>query len=201
MRGCPAPLLALAAWLATTCAASAQGNGAVDFQRDIRPILANNCFKCHGPSANKGGFRLDERKSALEAKAFVPGKPQDSEMIRRTLAEGKKRMPPEAAGDRLKPAQVEHLKKWIAQGAEYSPHWAYVQPKQTALPKVKQTTWPRNPIDYFILARLEKEGLAPWPEADRATLIRRLSLDLLGLLPSPREVEDFVSDSRPDAYG
>src|SRR6185312_10275484 len=110
------------------------------------------------------------------------------------------RMPPKSAGERLKPAQIELLKKWIAQGAEYTPHWAFVKPKAAPLPSVKNATWVRNPIDAFIRARLEKEGLQPSPEADRATLIRRLSLDLTGLLPSPAEVDAYINNTSANAY-
>ena len=171
-------------------AASAQ----VDFQRDIRPILSNQCFKCHGPALQKSGVRLDSHDAALRKKAIVPGKVEASKLIERILAEDEERMPPKDAGERLKPAQIELLKKWIAQGAEYTPHWAFVKPKQTALPKVKDAKWASNPIDAFILARLEKEGLAPSAEADPQTLIRRLSLDLIGLLPTPAETDAFVKE-------
>ena len=172
----------------------------VDFQRDIRPILSNACFKCHGPALQKGKMRLDERDSAVKTSAIVPGKSAESEVIRRILADDAERMPPPKAGDRLSEKQVALLKKWIDQGADYTPHWAFIKPRLSALPKVNQAKWAKNPIDHFILARLEKERFTPSPEADRATLIRRLSLDLLGLLPSPKEVDDFVGDPRPDAY-
>jgi hypothetical protein len=177
-----------------------QAPSAVDFQRDIQPILANHCFKCHGPALQESGMRLDTRATATKRKVIVAGKPDASLMIRRITAWDEKRMPPAEAGDRLKPAQVEMLKRWIAQGAEYSPHWAFIKPKQMPLPKVKDDRWVVNPIDAFILARLEQEGLKPSPQADRATLIRRLSLDLLGLAPGPKEVDDFVNEKSPDAY-
>ncbi len=172
----------------------------VDFQRDIRPILSNHCFKCHGPALQKSGVRLDSHEAALKRKAVVPGKADASKLIERILADDAERMPPKEAGDRLKPAQVELLKKWIAQGAEYTPHWAFIKPKNLPLPKVKTSQWVRNPIDAFVLARLEKEGIPASAEADRATLIRRLSLDLTGILPTPREVDDFIGDKNPDAY-
>jgi hypothetical protein len=148
----------------------------------------------------EAGLRLDERERATRRKVIVPGKPQESKMIQRVLRLDEDRMPPPEIGERLKPAQVEILKKWIAQGAEYTPHYAFVRPKQAPLPVLKDKTWPRNPIDAFILDRLEKEGLTPSPQADRGTLIRRLSLDLLGLLPTPSEVQAFASDLSPDAY-
>jgi hypothetical protein len=193
--------LAACVLLGTPGSASAQGKGGVDFQRDIRPILSGRCFKCHGPAAQKSGLRLDVRERALKRKVIVPGRPDTSRLIARVLADDEEeRMPPAETGDRLKPAQVALLKKWIEQGAEYTPHWAFVRPKQAPLPSVMDRSWPRNPIDHFILARLEQAGLRPSPEADRPTLIRRLSLDLLGLLPSPGEVEAFVNDQRPDAY-
>jgi len=167
----------------------------VDFQRDIRPILSNRCFKCHGPALQKNGVQLDSRDAALKRKAIVPGKPGVSKVIDRILADDDERMPPKDAGDKLTPVQIELLKKWIEQGAEYTPHWAFIKPKQTPAPKGAT-----NPIDAFILDRLAKEGIKPSPEAGRATLIRRLSLDLLGLLPSPQEVDDYVNDKSPDAY-
>ncbi len=184
----------------------AQTKDAVDFQRDIRPILANHCFKCHGPALQEKGMRLDSHELAVKRKVIVPGKPNVSRMmIRITSDDEKERMPPIGAGDRLKPAQIELLHRWIAQGAEYAPHWAFIKPKRSAVPKQelgneRYAKWGRNPIDAFILARLEQEGLKPSPEADRPTLIRRLSLDLLGLLPSPQEVDNFVNDNSPNAY-
>jgi hypothetical protein len=174
--------------------------GEVEFQRDIRPILANNCFKCHGPAVQEAGLRLDERERALRRKVVVPGKPADSKIVQRITRQDDERMPPPEIGERLKPAQVELLKKWIAEGAEYTPHYAFLRPKQAPLPLVQDKRWPRNAIDHFILARLEKEGLRPSAEADRATLIRRLSLDLLGLLPAPSEVRAFEEDRALDAY-
>jgi Protein of unknown function (DUF1553)/Protein of unknown function (DUF1549)/Planctomycete cytochrome C len=168
----------------------------IDFQRDIRPILSNHCFKCHGPALQKSGIRLDTHESAIKRKIVVPGKPAASLMIERITADDAKRMPPPDAGPRLKPAQVELLKKWIAQGAEYSPHWAFIKPKAATIPKNGAS----HSIDAFIRDRLTKDGIKPSPEGDRATLIRRLSLDLLGLLPSPKEVDDFVGDKSPDAY-
>lgn len=172
----------------------------VDFQRDIRPILSNHCFKCHGPALQKSKLRLDNRDHAIKMSAIVPGKIDESEMLRRVVADESERMPPPKAGDPLSDKQVALLKKWIEQGAEYTPHWVFVKPRQQPLPKVKNTQWTKNAIDHFVLARLEKDGLTPSPEADRATLIRRLSLDLLGLLPSAKEVDDFITDSSPNVY-
>ena len=180
--------------------------GAVDFQRDIRPILSNHCFKCHGPALQKNGVRLDAREAALKRKSIVPGNVGASKLIERITAEDDERMPPKEAGERLKPAQVELLKKWIAQGAEFTPHWAFLKPKQPLVPKLEfgnegHAKLGRNRIDAFIVARLQKEGIAPSPEADRATLIRRVSLDLTGLLPSPKEVDDFLNDADPNEIG
>ncbi|MBM4071948.1 MAG: DUF1553 domain-containing protein [Planctomycetes bacterium] len=180
--------------------AKPQATLTVDFARDIRPILSNHCFKCHGPAKQEAGIRLDLREGALKRKTIVPGKPEASRMIRKVLADEEERMPPADAGPRLKPEQIARLKAWIAQGAEFSPHWAYVKPRERPLPSVKDRSWTRNPIDRFIAAGLERAGLKPSSEAERPTLIRRLSLDLLGVLPEPREVDAYVKDARPDAY-
>jgi mono/diheme cytochrome c family protein len=197
-RVLPLALAAVVLLLASETAARAQQP--VDFQRDVRPILAGHCFKCHGPAVQKRGLRLDLPVSAAQKRVIVPGQPDASKLIRRILADDEKRMPPPAAGERLKPAHIETLQRWVAQGGAYTPHWAFVRPRQAPLPPVRDASWPRNPIDRFVLARLEKEGLRPSPEADRPTLLRRLSLDLIGLLPSPAEMGAFVHDSRPDAY-
>jgi mono/diheme cytochrome c family protein len=182
------------------CAPAASAQDQVDFARDIRPILSNHCFKCHGPAKQEAGLRLDDRDRATRRKIIVAGKPAESKLLQRVQSEdADERMPPPDAGERLKPAQIDLLKKWIAQGAEYSLHWAFVKPKQVQLPLVTNPAWCRNPLDYFILARLEKEGLTPSPEADPATLIRRLSLDLTGLLPTPREVDEFVREYEASA--
>ncbi len=189
----------------------------VDYGREVRPILARSCYACHGPEKRKSGLRLDRKAEALAGgdlgPAIVPGKPDESELIARVVGEDPTiAMPPK--GDRLAPEEVQLLRNWIAQGADWpddagtsgangqiqSDHWAFQPLSRPDLPAVRQASWPRNAIDWFLLARLETEGIDPSPEADRATLIRRLSLDLLGLPPAPDEIADFLSDERPDAY-
>jgi len=187
-------------------AAAAQGPGGtanIEFNRDIRPILSENCFYCHGqdPNHRKADLRLDVRAEALKGKAFVPGKPDESELVKRVFtADHDDVMPPPKSNRTLTPAQKELLKRWVAEGAEYQAHWAYLAPQRPALPAVKRTDWPRNDLDRFVLAKLEAKGLSPSPESDRGTLIRRLSLDLIGLPPKPEEVDAFVADTAPDAY-
>ncbi len=185
--------------------APAAGNAAekVDFGRDIRPILANHCFKCHGPAVQKGKLRLDDRETATKHGAIAPGKPTDSELLSRIILpdSDEQRMPPREAGERLSSDQVAKLKAWIEQGAEYTPHWAFRPPVRPAAPKVSDgDSAIRNPIDAFVLARLQKEGLKLSTEADKSTLIRRVTLDLTGLLPTPKEVDDFLKDESPHAY-
>ncbi len=190
--------------------ASAQGpagtgttSAKLEFNRDIRPILSENCFYCHGqdPNHRKGDLRLDVRAEALKGEAFVPGKPEASELVKRVFSHDRsEQMPPPKSNRTLTAAQKELLKRWVAEGAEYQAHWAYLAPQRPALPVVKRADWPRNEIDRFVLGRLEASGLSPSPEADRATLIRRLSLDLLGLPPKPEEVDAFVADGAPEAY-
>jgi hypothetical protein len=179
----------------------------IDFNRDIRPILSRNCFACHGPdpAAREADLRLDveaEAKAQRDGQpAIVAGNIDNSELIRRiTSADEAERMPPADSGKQLKPAEIELLKRWISDGAVWSLAWSYVAPADHPLPAVKDTTWPRNSIDHFILARLEAEGLQPSPEVDKTTLVRRLFLDLIGLPPTPEEVDEFVTDDRPDAY-
>jgi mono/diheme cytochrome c family protein len=176
----------------------------VDFNRDVRPVLSENCFSCHGfdPGKRQAGLRLDVPEGAFGKlpsgnTALVPGKPDGGVFMRRVAA---RTMPPPASGKRLTDAQVTTLRRWIAQGAKYARHWSLEPPRRPALPTVRDTKWVRNPIDRFILARLEREGLHPSPEADRPTLIRRLSLDLTGLPPTPAEVDAFLADRAPDAY-
>jgi hypothetical protein len=180
----------------------------VDFNRDIRPILSDKCYACHGfdEQERKSGLRLDVRDAALEpAKsgyaAIVPGDLTESELVRRIVTEdADDLMPPAKTGKPLTAAEIALLKQWIAEGAEYQAHWSFVAPTRPALPEVSQAGWPRNEIDRFILERIEKEGLQPSPEADKATLIRRLALDLTGLPPSLAEVDAFLADDSPGAY-
>jgi hypothetical protein len=178
----------------------------VRFNRDIRPILSSRCFKCHGPDLKKGGLNLQDRESALkELKsghvAIVPGKSDDSELMERvgTTLEAE-RMPPKGKAAPLTKKEIATLRAWIDQGAQYEEHWSYVKPVRRPAPAVKNTDWPRNAIDYFVLARLEKEGLTPSREADRETLIRRVTLDLTGLPPTLDEVDAFLADRSPSAY-
>ncbi len=180
----------------------------VEFNRQIRPILSDRCFQCHGPdpSHRKADLRLDLREAALAElsggyAAILPGEPDESELLYRIETDDEfDRMPPEGHGEPLSPEQVDMFRRWIEQGAEYQEHWAYQVPKRPALPRVENQDWPQGAIDHFILTRIEAEGLSPAPEADRTTLIRRLSFDLLGLPPTPEAVSSFLEDDRPDAY-
>ncbi len=192
--------VALLAILGIAGTSSASDNP--DYNRDIRPILSNHCFKCHGPGTAKSGVRLDSQKLAAKKDAIVPGKPEASTALERILAaDDEGRMPPPESGNRLTPDQVAKLKKWIAAGAEYAPHWSFVPPVRPKVPDFANPQFPtRNPIDRFVFAKLASAKLDPSPEADKTTLIRRVYLDLVGLLPTPAEVEKFLQDPSPTAY-
>jgi hypothetical protein len=180
----------------------ARAQGGIDFNRDVRPILSNNCFQCHGPDekARKAKLRLDARDDALAV--LTPGKPETSELLRRvTSGNAEEAMPPAKTGKKLTAREIDTLSKWIKDGANYSAHWSYVKPVRPAVPVVQSPKVPvRNPIDAFIFARLQKEGLTPQPEADKYALVRRVALDLTGLPPTPDEVEAFIKDDSPQAY-
>jgi hypothetical protein len=191
-------VLSIAATPAAVCAA--EPKAPVDFARDVYPILQRACFECHGPGKQEGDLRLDERAAAFTSgsgSAIVPGKPEESEVLRRIgLPKGHDEIMP-ARGEPLAKRQVQIVRRWIAEGAvwpqnlQMGKHWAYVKPVRPQVPKVKGNAWPQSPIDHFVLQRLEEEGLKPSSRADYATLIRRLSLDLIGLPPSPEQVEAF----------
>lgn len=186
----------------------------IDFVKDIQPLFAQHCYKCHGPDKQQGGLRLDIKKAALEGgdsgNVIEPAKSAESMLIEYVAGiDPDKIMPPK--GDRLTAEQIGLLRAWIDQGANWpedapgnvlqkSQHWAFQPIRRPPLPGVKNANWVKNPIDAFILARLEREGVEPAPEADRTTLIRRLYLDLLGLIPSPAEIDEFVQDPHPQAY-
>jgi hypothetical protein len=177
--------------------------GTIEFNRDIRPILSQNCLVCHGHDQHnrKAKLRLDVREVAVERGAIVAGKPAESKLVEHIYAENPDDlMPPPETNKSLTPAQKALLKDWIAAGAAYEPHWAYIQPKRPEVPQVKGLSWVRNPIDAFILQGLETRQIQPSPEADKRTLLRRLSLDLIGLPPTPEEVRAFLSDKSPAAY-
>lgn len=195
-------LLSVPAGLGTLAAAEPAPEP-LDFNRDIRPILAENCFYCHGQDANKrqADLRLDVREVAVAAKAIVPRDLAASTLAARIRStDPEQQMPPPKSNRRLTDAQRKLLERWIEEGAAYANHWAFVPPTRPAEPAVKRETWPRNAIDRFVLAKLESLGLEPSPEADRATLIKRLSADLVGLPPTPAEVDAFVADQDPRAY-
>ena len=189
-------------------------DGKVDFRRHVEPILQQTCLDCHGPAKHRANLRLDTKEGTLKGgangPALVAGKSDESLLLKHVLAiDGKKRMP--VGMDPLSEAQIKILKTWIDQGADWPEtatiasgeqrtHWAYVKPVRHDPPAVKDAAWPKNAIDHFVLARLEKEGLKPSPEADKTTLIRRLSLDLIGLPPTPEEVDAFVADTSSGAY-
>ncbi|MGE0130988.1 MAG: DUF1553 domain-containing protein [Blastocatellales bacterium] len=183
----------------------------IDFNRDIRPILADKCWACHGPDApnKKIKLRLDSEEGAKAdlgrgRRAVVPNHPEQSQLVRRvTAADEAMRMPPPHlvdSGRSLTAREIELLTEWIKQGAEWQKHWSFIAAIRPRLPQIKNRDWPKNAIDYFVQERLEKEGLQPSPEADRATLIRRVSFDLTGLPPTAREVDDFLKDKSPKAY-
>jgi hypothetical protein len=179
----------------------------VSFNRDVRPILSDKCYGCHGPDsvAKKIPLRLDSEAAAKAdlgggRHAVVDGNPAGSQMIQRITAENKgMRMPPVYSGLKLSDQEIETLRLWIAQGAKWQKHWSFIPPERPPLPKVSNSRWPRNPIDNFILARLDREGLAPAPEASRETLLRRVTLDLTGLPPTPAEADAFLKDKSPYA--
>jgi hypothetical protein len=191
------------AWAAG--AAFAAGPPAVDFRRDVLPILADNCFACHGPDAHarKANLRLDRAADALRVDdpVIVPGRSAESEVvIRITSDDPDERMPPPRSRHKLSPAQVDCLKRWIDEGAPWSRHWAFDPPRAQVPPLPLDRSWPRNPIDAFVLAWLDAKGLKPSPVAPKTTLIRRVTLDLTGLPPTPAEVDAFLQDGTPGAY-
>jgi hypothetical protein len=188
----PRLLLAGLLWGGTLCSAA---TGSVEFNRDVRPILSDRCFACHGPdrASRKSPLRLDQEESGRPALARV--------LERVTSTDPARRMPPAYMGrERLPDSEIEILRRWISEGGKYEPHWSLIPPRRPAPPAVKNESWGRNEIDRFVLARLEHEGLAPSPEADRATLIRRLTFDLSGLPPTSAESEAFQGDRSPSAY-
>ncbi len=184
--------------------AAAPAQPPIRFDRDIRPILSNNCFQCHGPDeqARETTFHFDTEEGAfLEGGIIVPGSAETSQMYRRiTTTDLRDRMPPADSGYKLTDQQIQLLRRWIDEGAKWSTHWAFAAPKRPETPAVSRQDWVRNPIDRFVLARLDREGLRPSPEADKATLLRRLTYDLTGLPPTPAEVDAFLKDRAADAY-
>lgn len=179
----------------------------ISFNRDIRPIMSDTCFLCHGPDKNTrmANLRLDLREAALTrtrsgVTPIVPGKPDESAIIQRIFASGPRIMPPQQSHKLLTTAQKEKFRKWVEEGAEYESHWAYLPVRRPAIPEVADRQLIRNPIDAFIQSRLLRENLKPSPEADKRTLLRRVSLDLTGIPPTPQEVEAFLADTSPDAY-
>ena len=201
-------LILLAALFGSSAVGSPDARPTIDFGRDVQPILKAHCFQCHGGDQKQGGLRLDSRASAVKGgvsgPVIQPGNAGSSLLVGRILGTGgKPRMPLGFAP--LADSQIAVLRAWIDQGAAWpeaaaGTHWAYVKPVRPRMPLVKNAAWVRNPIDAFVLARLEREGLKPSPEADRTTLIRRVTLDLTGLPPTPHEVDAFVLDRSPNAY-
>ncbi len=209
-------LLALAAAVVSASLAIAAAPGAavraqssaaaapISFNREILPILANNCFACHGPDEQKRETKFHfDTQEGMFAKAGViePGNAAESLLVEKiTDPNPNDRMPPPDSGHALTDHQIDLLRRWIDQGAKWDTHWAYVAPHRPELPAVTQPSWPRNPIDHFILARLDREGLKPSPEADKTTLLRRVTYDLTGLPPTLAELDAFLADPAPDAY-
>jgi len=192
------------ALLTSTADLQAQTTESIDFGRQIQPILAKRCFACHGPDKAEGGLRLNQKESALSKlesglHAVAPKDADHSELLRRIMStDDSERMPPEGAP--LTPAQIELLKTWIQQGAEWKEHWAFEAPKLSAVPAVNNQKWVTNPIDAFVLSKLEQAGLTPAVPLEKAALLRRVTFDLTGLPPTPADVEAFVADHSPEAY-
>src|SRR5687767_2135215 len=201
--------LAIAATLLPPTALAAGASQAEpDFNRQIRSILSDNCFACHGPDdqKRKSNLRLDIAEEAIKPaksgdRAIVPGDPAKSKLIERILSKDEDEvMPPPKTGKTLTATQIDMLRRWIASGAKFQTHWAFQKPQRPALPEVSDKKWSRNEIDRFVLAKLDQEKLKPAPPANKNTLIRRASLDLTGLPPTPQEVDAFLADKRPEAY-
>src|SRR5690606_35070660 len=181
----------------------------LDYMRVVKPILSDRCFACHGPDENKiqAGLRLDVEAVARAKneesglRAIVPGKPFKSELVHRILSDDpEKRMPTLESHLTLSAEEKAILIRWIEQGAAYKPHWSFVKVTDPQVPKVKNDSWCQNEIDRFILSRMEEEGVQPSREAEKTTLLRRVYLDLTGLVPSPEEVDAFLADTSPNAY-
>jgi hypothetical protein len=201
----PALFVVLTAPVWTGLAVAAESQ--LDYTRDVRPILADACFRCHGndPSHREAELRLDQFAAGADGArgaedVIIPSDADGSELIARiTTDDPDLRMPPADSGKSLKPQQIEILRRWIAEGAEYKPHWSFIAPMRPELPDAAHDPWVRNPIDAFVLAQLHEQGLQPSPPADRARLLRRLSLDLVGLPPTPAQVAEFLADASDDA--
>ncbi len=207
-RLCAFVLASVGVAFATTAAGGEPDHKKVDFNFEVRPILADKCFKCHGPDPRhrKAGLRLDTKEGAFGAtesgsRAVVPGNLQESELVSRiTSHDAIERMPPESLGRTLSAGEIDQLKRWVEQGAHWQAHWSFLPPVAAPMPKVNDPGQSRNPIDRFVQARLDAERLTPAPEAGREKLIRRLTFDLTGLPPSVAEVDAFLADGAPDAY-
>jgi hypothetical protein len=190
-----------------TNAQDAAARETVEFNRDIRPVLSDKCYTCHGPDQARRRTKLrfdveaDAKQDLGGRFAIVPGDLAKSEIIRRiTSADPARHMPPVSSGRTLTTGEIDLLQRWIEQGAKWEKHWSFIPPRRAPLPEIGNRAWPRNEIDFFVLKKLEQEGLGPAPEADRVTLIRRVSLDLTGLPPTPADVDAFVNDKSRDAY-
>ena len=185
-------------------AASVQSQEAkVDFNRDIRPLLAESCFACHGPDdqTREADLRLDLRQAAIDSGALAPGSPDESELIRRIESQdATEQMPPPDKHESLTSEQKKLMRRWVQEGAAYAKHWAFQAPKRLPLPQVSQPNWTRNAIDHFVMEQLDRQGLKPSPEADALTLVRRVYLDLLGRSPTPEEADRFLDSPDPRAY-
>ncbi len=197
-------LVVLAGIAGVTARAQQTPAASISFNRDVRPILSNNCFTCHGPDEKQRetAFHFDTKEGAFaEDGVIVPGNAAASLLVKRiTNPDPEKRMPPPDSGHALTAPQIDLLKRWIDEGAIWDTHWAYTAPVRAAPPAVRKKDWPRNAIDQFILARLEREDLKPSSEADGTTLLRRVTYDITGLPPTPAEIESFLNDKSPDAY-
>ncbi len=183
------------------------GPDTVDYNRDIRPILSEHCYACHGPddARRQAGLRLDRQDDALKqlesgAFAIVPGKCDESQLVARVIAADDERMPPAEAGPRLKPEAIDKLRRWVAQGAVWKGHWSYLAVERPPLPPASNPAWPRGAIDHFILEKLDREGLKPSPPAEKRTLVRRVTFDLTGLPPTIAEIDAFLADQCEGAY-
>ena len=194
--------------LVVTVCSDVRAADEIDYNRDVRPILSDTCYKCHGPDAaeRKAGLRLDSHDGAVAklesgSTAIVPGKTDEGELLARIRSTNPDLvMPPPVSGKKLTPQQIDTLTSWIAQGAEYKGHWSFIRPQRAAQAAVSDEAWCRNPIDRFVMEKLDTTGLKPSAEADRVTLIRRATLDLTGLPPTPDEVQSFLADADPNAY-